>query len=53
MNGLFVALIVIAIILALVGGFVKAVNFLLWVGLVLLIVAVIMWLLRSISSNRR
>lgn len=53
MNGIFIALIVIAIILALVGGFVKAVNFLLWVGIVLLIIAVIMWLLRSISGNRR
>ncbi|MGO3146091.1 MAG: hypothetical protein ACTIJ6_00285 [Leucobacter sp.] len=53
MNGLFVALIVIAIILALVGGFVKAVSFLLWVGIVLLVIAVIMWLLRSISGSRR
>ncbi|WP_427870253.1 hypothetical protein [Leucobacter luti] len=52
MNGIFIAIIVIAIILALVGGFVKAVNFLLWVGLVLLIVAVIAWLLRSIRSNK-
>ncbi|MFC5338843.1 hypothetical protein [Leucobacter denitrificans] len=53
MNGIFIALIVIAIILALVGGFVKAVNFLLWVGIVLLVIAVIMWLLRSISGNKR
>lgn len=52
MNGIFIAIIVIAIILALVGGFVKAVNFLLWVGIVLLIIAVIAWLLRSIRSNK-
>lgn len=53
MNGLFIALIVLAIILALVGGFVKAVNFLLWVGIVLLVIAVIMWLVRSITGSRR
>ena len=53
MNGIFVAIIVIAIILALVGGFVEAVNFLLWVGVVLLVIAVIAWLLRSISGSRR
>ncbi|MBK0420496.1 hypothetical protein JD292_00140 [Leucobacter sp. CSA2] len=53
MNGLFIAIIVIAIILAIVGGFVKAVNFLLWVGLVLLILAVIGWLLRSLSGKNR
>lgn len=52
MNALFPIIIVIAIVLALVGGFVKAVNFLLWVGLVLLIIAVIGWLLRSISGRR-
>jgi hypothetical protein len=53
MNGIFAIIIVIAIILALVGGFVEAVNFLLWVGLVLLVVAVIAWLLRSITGSRR
>lgn len=53
MNGIFVAIIIIAIILALVGGFVEAVNFLLWVGIVLLIIAVIAWLMRSISGSRR
>lgn len=52
MNGLLIAVIVIAIILALVGGFVEAVNFLLWVGLVLLIIAVIAWLFRSIAGRR-
>ena len=53
MNGIFIAIIVIAIILALVGGFVKAVNFLLWAGIVLLIIAVIAWLIRSITGSRR
>lgn len=53
MNGLFIAIIVIAIILAIVGGFVKAVNFLLWVGIILLILAVIAWAIRSLSGRNR
>ncbi len=53
MNGIFIAIIIIAIILALVGGLVEAVNFLLWVGIVLLILAVIAWLLRSLTGRRR
>lgn len=52
MNALFILLIVIAIVLAIVGGLVEAVNFLLWVGLILLILAVIAWLLRSITGRR-
>ncbi|NLA64696.1 MAG: hypothetical protein GX862_01945 [Leucobacter sp.] len=53
MNAIFAVIIVIAIVLAIVGGLVEAVNFLLWVGLALLIIAVIAWLLRSISGSRR
>lgn len=53
MNGLFILIIIIAIALAVVGGLVEAVNFLLWVGVVLLILAVIAWLLRSISGARK
>lgn len=52
MNALFIIIIIIAIILAIVGGFVEAVNFLLWVGLVLLIIAVIAWLLRSVAGRK-
>ena len=53
MNILFVVIAVIAIILAITGGLVHAVSFLLWVGIVLLILAVIAFLLRSISGRRR
>lgn len=52
MNILFLIILIIAIGLAIVGGLVKAVNFLLWVGLVLLILTVIAWLLRSLMGNR-
>jgi hypothetical protein len=52
MNILFIVIAVIAIVLAITGGLVHAVNFLLWVGLVLLILAVIAFLIRSISGRR-
>lgn len=52
MSTLFILLAIIAIILLFVGGFVKAVSFLLWVGVILLIVAVIGWLFRMISGRR-
>lgn len=53
MNIFLAIIIVIAVVLALVGGFVEAVNFLFWVGLILLILAVIAWLIRSLTGNRR
>ena len=43
---------VIAIVLLITGGFVQSLNFLLWVGLVLLVVAVIAFLFRSISGRK-
>lgn len=52
MSSLFLILAIIAIVLLFVGGFVGAVKFLLWVGIVLLIVAVIGWLFRYISGRR-
>ena len=45
-------IILIAIALLITGGMIQSLNFLLWVGLVLLIVSVISWLLRSISGRR-
>lgn len=53
MNALFIIIIIVAIVLAIVGGLVEAVNFLLWVGIILLVLAVISWLLRSISGRRK
>lgn len=52
MNILFVIIAVVAIVLAITGGLVQSVNFLLWVGIVLLILAVIAFLIRSISGRR-
>lgn len=53
MNIFLILIIIVAIALLLVGGLVEAVRFLLWVGLVLAIIAVIMWLLRAITGSRR
>ena len=52
MSILFVIIAIIAIVLAVTGGLVHAVSFLLWVGIVLLILAVIAFLIRSISGRR-
>ncbi len=52
MSTLFIILAVIAVILLFVGGFVEAVGFLLWVGIVLLIIAIIGWVIRFITGRR-
>ena len=49
---LFVILAVIAIILLFVGGFVQTLQWLLWIGIILLAVAVIMWLVRLVTGRR-
>jgi hypothetical protein len=53
MNLLFIIIIIVAIVLAVTGGLVSSVNFLLWVGIVLLILAVIAWLIRSLTGRSR
>jgi hypothetical protein len=51
-NILFIIVAVVAIILLFTGGFVSSLNFLLWIGLILLILAVIAFLIRLISGRR-
>ncbi|HEY1529410.1 MAG TPA: hypothetical protein VGF80_01190 [Galbitalea sp.] len=53
MSILFVIIAIVAIVLAITGGLVHAVSFLLWVGIVLLILAVIAFLIRSIGGRSR
>jgi hypothetical protein len=53
MNLLFIIIIIVAVVLAITGGLVSSVNFLLWVGIVLLILAVIAWLIRSLTGRSR
>lgn len=52
MNIGLIVIVVIAVILLITGGLVQSLQFLLWVGIVLAIIAVIMFLMRSISSRR-
>lgn len=51
MNILLVIIAVIAIALLFTGGFVSSLNFLLWVGAVLLVLAIIVWLVRMIGGR--
>lgn len=51
-NILVVIIAIIAVVLLVTGGFVQSLNFLLWVGVVLLVIALIVFLLRLISGRR-
>ncbi len=53
MNILLIVIAVIAVILLFTGGFVSSLNFLLWVGLILLVLAVIVFLVRMLTGNKR
>lgn len=48
---LAVILLVIGIALLLLGVFVEAAKFLLWIGLVIIVIAVIAWLMRFIRRQ--
>ncbi|WP_349901931.1 hypothetical protein [Parafrigoribacterium humi] len=52
MSALLVIVAIIAIALLFIGGFVQAVQWLLWIGVILLVIAIIAWLLRMISGRR-
>jgi small-conductance mechanosensitive channel len=52
MNILLIIVGIIAVVLLLTGGFVQSLNFLLWVGIVLAVIALIIWLVRVISGRR-
>ena len=52
MNLLLIIVAVVAIVLLFTGGFVSALNWLIWVGIILLVIAVIAFLLRAISGRK-
>ncbi|WP_166785720.1 MULTISPECIES: hypothetical protein [Cryobacterium] len=52
MNVVLVIVAIVAIVLLVTGGFVESLNFLIWVGIVLAVIALIVWLARVISGNR-
>ena len=53
MNILLIVNAVIAVVLLRTGGFVSSLNFLLWVGVILLVLAVIVFLVRMLTGNKR
>lgn len=44
-------LLIVAVVLILLGVFVEAAKFLLWIGLVILLIAIIAWLMRVVKRN--
>lgn len=52
MNILLIIIGIVAVVLLLTGGFVQSLNFLLWVGIVLAVIALIVWLVRMLSGRR-
>ena len=52
MNLLLIIVVIVAVLLLITGGMVQSLQFLLWVGLVLAVIAVIAFLLRAISGRK-
>ncbi len=52
MNILVAIIAIVAVILLITGGVVPTLNFLLWVGIVLLVIAAIVFLVRTLGGNR-
>lgn len=51
-NTVLIIVAVIAVVLLITGGIAPTLNFLLWVGLVLLVVAAILFILRMVSGRK-
>ena len=52
MNLLLIIFAIIAVVLLVTGGIVESLQFLIWVGIVLAVIAVIVFLLRTISGRK-
>jgi len=53
MNLVSAIIILVAVLLLITGGLVKAVSFLIWIGLFLAALAVVLYLVRSISGRNK
>ena len=51
-NILLVVIAIVAVVLLITGGMVQSLQFLLWVGIVLAVIAVILFLMRSMSGRK-
>ncbi|MDQ6752535.1 MAG: hypothetical protein M3017_03765 [Actinomycetota bacterium] len=52
MSPLLIVIAIVAVVLLLTGGFVPSLQFLLWVGIVVAVIAVIMFIMRSMSGHK-
>jgi hypothetical protein len=52
MNALLIIIVIVAVVLLFTGGLVNSLQFLLWVGFVLIVIALVMFVLRSISGRK-
>jgi uncharacterized membrane protein len=52
MNPLLIIVAIVAVVLLITGGLVQSLQFLLWIGIVLAVIAVIMFLMRSMSGRK-
>jgi len=52
MNALLIIIAIIAIILLITGGIGSSLHFLLWIGGILLVIAIIVFLVRMLSGRR-
>ncbi|HET6824948.1 MAG TPA: hypothetical protein VFH64_03400 [Amnibacterium sp.] len=52
MNALLIIVAIIAIILLITGGIGSSLHFLLWIGGILLVIAIIVFLVRMLSGRR-
>jgi hypothetical protein len=52
-NTLLIIIAIIGIILLIVGGIGSAIHFLLWIGGVILIIAIVLFLIRALTGSRR
>ena len=52
LNLLLIIVVIVAVLLLITGGFVQSLQFLVWVGIVLAVIAVIVFLMRAISGRK-
>jgi hypothetical protein len=52
MNALLIVIAVVAIILLITGGVAQSLNFLLWIGGILLVIAIVLFLVRALTGRR-
>lgn len=52
MNVLLIIIVVVAVVMLFTGGLVNSLQFLLWVGFVLILIALVMFIVRAFSGRK-